>query len=172
MNYILIDNFLENPDLMRNVALASLYEKSNRKTSWKGHRSFIDNDELIYFIKNKLIDIDDKFKNITLEVFFHYTLDDTKNEIHNFEKNRLHKDETSWAGVIYLTPNPPKNCGTTLHDDTGVLKNIVDNVYNRFILYNGSTIHGVQDTFGEDIHNARLTITIFGNIDKKEKTFL
>jgi hypothetical protein len=171
MNHILIDNFLENPDLIRNIALSKDYDKSNKETGWKGYRIFIDNDELIYFIKNKLIDIDDKFKNITLEVFFHYTLDDTKNET-NFEKNRLHKDKTLWAGVIYLTPNPPKNSGTTLHDDNGKLEDIIDNVYNRFIFYNGNVIHGLQDTFGDNINNGRLTITMFANINKKEKTFL
>lgn len=164
MNHILIDNFLENPDVIRNIALSKQYVKSSKETGWKGYRIDVDDIELINYIKNKLIQIDNKFKNIILETYFHYALNDTD--------TKLHKDETQWAGVIYLTPNPPKNCGTTLHDDTGVLKNIVDNVYNRFILYNGSTIHGVQDTFGEDIHNARLTITIFGNIDKKEKTFL
>ena len=132
----------------------------------------MDNDELIYYIKNKLINIDDKFKNITLELFFHYTLDDTKNEINNFEKKRLHKDKVQWAGVIYLTPNPSKNSGTTLHNDDGKLEHIIDNVYNRFVFYNGNIIHGVQDTFGNNINNGRLTITIFGNINKKERTFL
>jgi hypothetical protein len=164
MNHILIDNFLENPDLIRSIALSKQYVKASKETGWKGYRIVMDDTKLIDYIKNKLIEIDNKFKNIILETYFHYSLDDTY--------KKLHKDETQWAGVIYLTPNPPKNCGTTLHDDTGVLENIIDNVYNRFILYNGSTIHGIQDTFGDDINNGRLTLTIFGNINKKEKTFL
>jgi hypothetical protein len=172
MNYILIDNFLENPDLIRSIALSKQFNKSNKKTGWKGYRIFMDNDELIYYIKNKLIDIDNKFVNITIDPYFHYTIDDTKNQIYNFEKKRLHKDATQWAGVIYLTPNPPKNSGTTLHDDDGKLEHIVDNVYNRFVFYNGSILHGVQNTFGDNINNGRLTITIFGNINKKEKTIM
>jgi len=63
MNYILIDNFFKNPDVIRQLALSKEYIKSSKQTGWKGYRTNIDDVELINYIKNKLIEIDDKFKN-------------------------------------------------------------------------------------------------------------
>ena len=107
------------------------------------------------------------------ESYFHYSLESTKDELKgNFEKNRLHKDESELAGVIYLTPNPIKNSGTTLHNDNTDLEDVIDNVYNRFIFYDGKKLHGPQDTFGNSIENARFTLTIFANISKNKKTII
>jgi hypothetical protein len=172
MNYILIDNFFEEPNIIRELALSMKYNKSSKKTGWKGYRIKLKNDEIKNFIKNKLIEIDNKFKNLLIdEIFFHYSLDDTKNELENFDVKRLHKDLTELAGVIYLTPNPPNNSGTTLHFDDGQIE-IIDNVYNRFIFYNGNITHGPQSTFGNNIQNSRLTMTIFANINKNNKTII
>jgi hypothetical protein len=174
MNYILIDNFFKEPDVVRDIALSMKYVKSNNKTGWKGYRTSVDNIELINYIKNKLIEIDDKFKNLLIiESYFHYALESTKDELKdNFEKKRLHKDATEWAGVIYLTPNPAKNSGTTLHNDNTDLEDIIDNVYNRFVFYDGKKLHGPEDTFGNSIETARFTLTIFGNIIKNKKTII
>jgi hypothetical protein len=176
MNYILIDNFFKNPDVVRQFALSksNQYAKSSEKTGWKGYRTSVDNIELMDYIKNKLIDIDDKFINFVIdECYFHYSLETTKNELNNnFEKKRLHKDSSELAGVIYLTPNPIKNSGTTLHNDNTDLEDVIDNVYNRFVLYNGKKLHGPQDTFGDSIENARFTLTIFGDILKSKKSII
>jgi hypothetical protein len=174
MNYILIDNFFKEPDVVRQLALTKEYAKSSKKTGWKGYRTNVNDIELVNYIKNKLIEIDDKFKNLVIsESYFHYSLESTKDELsNNFEKQRLHKDTTEWAGVIYLTPNPTKNSGTTLHNDNTDLEDVIDNVYNRFVLYSGKKLHGVQDTFGSGIENARFTLTIFGNIIKSKKTMI
>lgn len=174
MNYILIDNFFKEPDDVRKLALSKEYTKSSNKTGWKGYRTNIDDIELVNYIKNKLIEIDDKFKNLEIsESYFHYSLESTKDELSdNFEKRRLHRDTTEWAGVIYLTPNPTKNSGTTLHNDNGDLMHTIDNIFNRFVFYRGNILHGVQDTFGSSIENARFTVTIFGSIIKSKKTII
>jgi hypothetical protein len=100
-------------------------------------------------------------------------LDNTKNEVKNFEQYRLHKDPSEWAGVIYLNPNPKENSGTTLHNDNGEMMYNIENKYNRFIFYQGNILHGVLDTFGDNLENSRLTITIFGDtIDKTNKTLI
>jgi len=168
MNYILIDNFFKEPDLVRQLALSKEYIKSSNKTGWKGYRTNIDDVELVNYIKNKLIEIDDKFKNLIInESYFHYSLESTKNELNgDFQKNRLHKDKTEFAGIIYLTPNPHKNSGTTIHNDNTNLEDIIDNVYNRFVFYDGKKLHGVQDTFGNNLENASFRLTIFGDIIK------
>lgn len=172
MNYIVIDNFFKEPDSIRQLALSMEYTKSSKKTGWKGYRTSINNIEIVNYIKNKLIEIDDKFKNLLIDgIFFHYTLESTKNEI-GFQETKLHKDEMEWAGVVYLTPNPHKNSGTTLHNDNYDLEDVIDNVYNRFVFYDGKKLHGPQDTFGSSIENARFTLTIFANISKNKKTII
>jgi hypothetical protein len=172
---ILIDNFFENPDIIRNEALLMEYVESSSKTGWKGFRVELKNDSVKEYILKKLIEIDEDFKHLKFDCFLHYSIESTKLKLkNNFEKNRLHKDLTDWAGVIYLHPNPPKNSGTTLHRDNGEMISRVDNVYNRFVFYRGDILHGVEDTFGDNIKNGRLTITIFGDIlnNKNEKTLI
>jgi hypothetical protein len=169
-NNIIIDDFFSDPSLIRNDALKQTFKKSSKNTGWKGYRSKCYDLDIINLIKEKLVKIDTQFNDIDLEVYYHYSLESTKNELkNNFEKNRLHKDLTEWAGVIYLTENPNKNSGTTLHDDNGDLIYTVDNIFNRFVFYRGNILHGVQDTFGDNINNSRMTITIFGNINKNKK---
>jgi hypothetical protein len=165
MKYILIDDFLPDPVLIRNTTLNQTYKKSSKSTGWKGYRKKCDDVFIINFIKKKLIEIDIEFTDFDLEVYYHYTLKSTKLQI----KNRLHKDLTEWAGVIYLNENPTTNSGTTLHSDDGSLVSIIDNVFNRFVFYRGNILHGVQDTFGDDIQTGRMTIIIFGNTNKNKK---
>jgi len=174
-DYILIDDFFENPDEIRKEALLMDYTESNSKTGWKGFRTELKNDTIKEYILKKLSEIDEDFKHLKIKCFLHYSMDSTKLTLkNNFENSKLHKDLTGWAGVIYLYPTPPKNSGTTLHLDNGEMTHKIENQYNRFVFYRGDILHGVEDTFGNDINNGRLTITIFGDIlnNKKEKTLL
>lgn len=167
IDYFKIDNFFNNVDDIRNIALSLEYQKSSDKTGWKGFRKKVENDSINQYIKSKIIELDDSFKNLDLNIFFHYTTDETKKIVDNFDKNRLHKDLTEWAGVIYLFPTPKPNSGTTLHSNDGSVIHNIENKYNRFIFYKGDILHGVLDTFGNDINDGRLTITIFGNNKKR-----
>jgi hypothetical protein len=170
MNYFLIDNFFGNVDSIRDLALSMTYNKSSNNTGWKGYRTQLNDSKIDDYIKSKLSVIDKKFENLIISgLYFHYSLEETKKEMKDFSKSRLHKDLTQLAGVIYLTPYPEKNSGTTLHFDNGDEK-IFENVYNRFILYEGSITHGAQDTFGDSIKNGRLTMTFFAGLSKNDKT--
>lgn len=174
-NYILIDDFFEDPDMIREEALSMDYTESSSKTGWKGFRTELKNGTIKEYILKKLSDINEEFKYLKIDCFLHYSIDSTKLKLkNNFEKSRLHKDLTGWAGVIYLYPTPPKNSGTTLHHDNGEMTHKFENRYNRFVFYRGDILHGVEDTFGDNINNGRLTITIFGDIlnNKKEKTLI
>lgn len=173
VEYTLIDDFFIDVDKVRKYALSLNYEKSTNETGWRGFRTKIIDVDLINFIKNRLISIDNKFKDLNLDIFFHYTTDNTKNDVVNFKETRLHKDTTEWAGVIYLTPNPKYNSGTTLHNNKREMIYNIENKYNRFIFYKGDILHGVLDTFGDNIENSRLTVTIFGNkLAKTWKTLI
>jgi hypothetical protein len=173
LNYTLIDEFFENVDNIREYALSLKYIKSTNDTGWKGFRTQLFDKNILEFIKLKLIEVDENFKNLNIRAYYHYSLDSTKNEVKNFKEYRLHKDPSEWAGVIYLTPNPKENSGTTLHNDDGEIIHNIENKYNRLIFYRGNILHGVLDTFGDNLENSRLTITIFGDtIDKTNKSLI
>jgi hypothetical protein len=173
MNYILVDDFFDNVDEIRNLALSCKYDKSDATTGWKGFRSTLNNEDLKKQIHDKLISFNSQFKNFDLNIFFHYSLDNTKNEMQDFWRQRFHRDYSDWAGVIYLTPEPKNQSGTILFDETNKNPITIENVYNRLIMYDGNFLHGVEDTFGDDINNSRMTITIFSSLkNKKEKSLL
>jgi hypothetical protein len=173
LDYTLIDDFFEDVNDIREYALSLTYDKSFNDWGSNGFRVQTTDNKILDFIKLKLIDIDGKFNNLKLRVYFHYSLNETKNEIKDFNKNRLHRDGAEWAGVIYLTPNPKDNSGTTLHNNNGEIIHNIENKFNRFIFYRGNILHGVLDTFGNNIEDSRLTITIFGDtINKTSKTLI
>jgi hypothetical protein len=173
IEYTLIDDFFIDADKVRKYALSLNYEKSTNETGWKGFRTPIVDIDLLHYIKDRLVKINDYFKELNLNIYFHYTIDSTKNDVVNFTETRLHKDATEWAGVVYLTPNPKPNSGTTIHNNKGEMVHNIENKYNRLIFYKGDILHGVLDTFGDNIENSRLTVTIFGNkLPKTGKTLI
>ena len=102
---------------------------------------------------------------------------------HNWAGEKLvyHCDSQKWAGMIYLTPDAPFECGTSLyaHRKTRVRHNsepleevfpgntfldktpyqVVDvagNVFNRLVIFNGGCIHAASEYFGHSLENCRL----------------
>jgi tetratricopeptide (TPR) repeat protein len=92
-----------------------------------------------------------------------------------------HCDGQTLAGMIYLTPDAPFSCGTSLyaHKDTKLrnendfedinvfeggyydkskfeLVDTAGNVFNRLILFDAKCIHSANEYFGTDITNSRL----------------
>jgi hypothetical protein len=61
-----------------------------------------------------------------------------------------------FGGVIYLNPDPPANTGTILTDVA-----TVENKYNRYVMYDATKRHAIENSFGNDINNARLVLTHF-----------
>ena len=89
----------------------------------------------------------------------------------------IHTDHfNTWAGVLYLTPDPPHTAGTGLfrHRATGATMShqlpeyenqdmtkwdLVDNIgnkYNRLAMYRSDLFHTSLDYFGHDLHTGRL----------------
>ena len=98
-----------------------------------------------------------------------------------------HCDEQRWAGMVYLTPDAPPQCGTTMyrHKKTKVrhmwdpefykvFKNygddvayhldetpfepvdVLGNVYNRLVIFDGGNLHAASKYFGRDVQTGRL----------------
>jgi hypothetical protein len=161
---IIIDNFLTEPDRIREEALMVDYTKAPLNyPGWKGFRCLYTNMvgmELNELIKNKLDEMDPKFIGSYLRCSFHYTLDEDMS-------NTIHTDGIfDYAGVLYLTPNPPPNSGTAFFNDNNEEIDYVDNVYNRLIIYPANIPHSIKQSFGDNINNGRLVYTIFISIKK------
>lgn len=99
------------------------------------------------------------------------------------DRSWIHADDyTTWAGVVYLTPDAPLSGGTGIfrHKATGLsempesketlaeiykdsqditkweLMDRVGNVFNRIVIYRGALFHTSLDYFGKDKYNGRL----------------
>ena len=98
----------------------------------------------------------------------------------------IHRDKTNYSVVIFLTPNAPINSGTILYshkasglrcasndkeeellsndssnDDAWNQIDIIGNIYNRCLIFNGKTTHKSNVYFGDTKDNSRLTQTFF-----------
>ncbi len=114
----IIDNFYEDPDLVREFALKQEYYKGERG-SWPGLRSsYIDElDQVLFeYLKKKLLLVlkDYGYSNFTeLQTTFQII-----NE--TYGTGWVHDDDPKLniAGLIYMSPNPPETgSGTTIYED-------------------------------------------------------
>ena len=91
-----------------------------------------------------------------------------------------HWDGQTWAGMVYLTPNAPYQCGTSFYaHESGVRHesdsnsdvafaggfydstkfrqvDVVGNVFNRLVLFDARQIHAASEYFGQTIEDSRL----------------
>jgi hypothetical protein len=177
INTIIVDNFLDNPDRVRESALSLDFYRTGE---FPGARSDRADYEYEAYITAKI----ESVLNLQITEFrqdsfcFQLCLDD--------HETWLHHDETQWAGILYLTPNAPAGAGTAIyrHVPTGIyagpaeldVKDIdnweiitaIGNVYNRMVLYKGQQYHrSLIPGFGNSAETGRLTQTFFFNTDNK-----
>ena len=175
MNYIIVDNFFEDPNLIRNKALTEYkyYDKINHPIGighFPGFRTlYLDKIDNVFFLSvfNKYVPIFCKLKNIKkpaekytqfmFQLSFSYTLKDSKSCRHTDDITEGYKER--YGGIVYLNPNPPKKSGTTLYLNNK--KKLLENKYNRLVTYNSATEHDITNNFGSDINNGRLVLTMF-----------
>jgi hypothetical protein len=162
---IIIDNFLPNPNQIREDALELTYTKAEPNSpGWKGFRCLYTSmvgDELTELVREKLIELDSKFDDTFLRCYFHYTLNEDMSDT-------IHTDGVfDFAGVLYLTPNPPPNSGTAFYNHNNEEVDYVENVYNRLTIYPSNIRHSIKESFGDNITNGRLVYTVFFKINYK-----
>jgi len=165
----IIDNFLKHPDLIRNIALTSLYYSPTIVDNWLGFRTELRNyttDDDIKNVLNKILLASSKIfsideKNYQIFWAFHYSPKISQILVRDyFYDFNLHKDIFSdYAGVIYLNPSPPKNTGTSFKNNNKDYN--IENVYNRIIIYDSAILHGPTSFFGDTIDNGRLCLVFF-----------
>lgn len=175
----IVDNFYENPDEVRKFALEQDYLEGGIGRGFIGRRTH----QQFLFPGLK-----EKFEIIMGQKI-------TKWEEHGMngrfqvswsgEPLVYHCDNQKWGAMLYLTPNAPHQCGTTLYankktrartfydkgwDDAWVdvpgdchldgtpfePVDVLGNVYNRLVIFDASCIHSASQYFGTTMENARL----------------
>jgi len=181
-SYIVVDNFYEDVDAVREFALKSNFQY--HPNNHKGKRS----DTCYRFdgLKERFEEIIGK-KVINWEKYgtngcFQYCIAG--------EQLVYHIDKQQYAGVLFLTPNAPVQSGTCLfrskhtkkmkvadNEHNIVFKNgfldstefeLIDqigNVYNRIVLFDSRTIHAATEYFGNTMENGRLFQLFFFDLE-------
>jgi hypothetical protein len=185
---VVVDNFLENPDEVRQIALDIPSDEYEKRGSVGVRSKPYPNGNVYRPIFEELLGI----KTIDEEWggaggthgCYQWSPAETGQVVHC--------DATDWAGIIFLTPNAPPRTGTWLmkHKETGKVHreeglddvfignskqwdihpfekiDDIGNVYNRLILWNGRHLHTAGSYFGESIDNSRLYQVFFFNEKK------
>jgi hypothetical protein len=114
---IIIDDFFETPSLVREFALQQKFSKDH-PGNWPGYRTNMLNEldnELYNKFASKLFSnfVDGRYEYL-LDAQFQYS--DA-----SYQSGWVHHDnfeKYDFAGVVYLTPDPPENSGTCIYDIT------------------------------------------------------
>ncbi|XWV26695.1 hypothetical protein QJ857_gp0362 [Tupanvirus soda lake] len=175
-NIIIVDNFYDDPDEIRNIALQQNYDI---KGNYPGGRTKTFATDQLKQRFEMIIG-----KKITYWPDGYNGAFQITNKDH---KSWIHRDKTDYSAIIYLTPNAPANAGTILykHKATGIQYtfddddqekilnidsnnenaweqvDIVGNLYNRCVLFNGKCSHKSNVYFGDTKENSRLIQTFF-----------
>ena len=174
LNTLIIDNFLDNPDEVRNLVIKKQVP-FNIEGAYPGKRTPpVDNIDYKNMIVEKLHEVL-PFKIEMKTWSFSFQLSLSSDTVAT-----LHVDPTKWAGVLYLTPNAPLESGTLLfkedvklvkklRDNDGLVRaegevraevmSVLGNVYNRLVLFRGREIPHRSNLvgFGDCLENGRLT---------------
>lgn len=192
-DYFIVDNWYKNPYEIRKIALNQLkFEKIDPRIP--GIRSQYTPYNLLKFNKLKFetvlpksidetywlhfsaIDINSIIDEITFQnpILIESTpISSTGVEVDNgrfhliSEDSKswgIHKDTTNWAAVIYLTPDAPKNSGTSFFTENHNLIFEVENIFNRCIIYKSKIPHRSTSYFGNTLEDSRLTQVFFFNL--------
>lgn len=182
-NLIVVDDFYQNPDALREFALSQDFSVTGNYPGLRT-RSFLSED-CINIINNLLTYSAGGVTNWLLDEnsdgytgSFQLCTSQDRTWIHTDQHN-------TWAGVCYLTPNAPVSGGTAIYkhkrsgertftQDSPFEKDpydyteweIVDrigNIYNRLVLFRGDLYHASVDYFGNNANNGRLFQLFFFN---------
>jgi hypothetical protein len=178
MKLLIQDDFFKNIDAIRKLALSFDYESSENLSNvgWKGYRTKkleTYNHDFLNECSQKILNAVSQFYNLSnyfISTYFHISYEDTKKQLFDFEVNKYHKDFEKYAGVVYLTPDPITEMGTSILDGYNNQIVNVENVYNRLVSYPAHFPHAPSNLFGNTKENGRMTLTFFIN-DTEDKYF-
>lgn len=168
-----VDNFYSDPYAVREVALQQEFHDDLRY--YKGRRT----QEQFYVPGTKKA-----FESIIgqkINIWEEYAMCGVFQSCNPEDALVYHTDHQEWAGMVYLTPDAPFECGTSMYahketksrhiSDPGYEKafdggyydrtkfelvDVIGNVFNRLVIFNGKCIHAASQYFGKDIEDSRL----------------
>jgi SAM-dependent methyltransferase len=179
-----VDNFYETPDKVREFALQQEFVEGGFGRGFIGRRT----------VHSFLFDgLKEKFEEIVGKKITGWTSEDNPEKYGMNGRFQIawageplvyHCDNQKWGGMLYLTPNAPYQCGTTLHAHKQTRArtyydpgwdaawnhsggshldrtpwepvDVLGNVYNRLVIFDASAIHSASEYFGNSKENARL----------------
>ena len=119
------------------------------------------------YIKQKIKEWIPEIPELELDMVFHLLPERVRGDMGDeFDYLQSHTDSESvdFAGIIYLSPEPKPNSGTSFFADINTKVGEIENVYNRFVFYPSDIIHAPTNPFGDTNENSRLTLTFFASI--------
>jgi hypothetical protein len=158
------DNFFTKEELLqfRNIQSNCFYNLCKNKRQLQSSDLFYLNidakKKLIEKIQKVFFKIN-KFKEVTCDFRKRKTPPSNKNR----EDKYIHRDESYWNCLIYLTGPASLYDGTTFYKkikDTFTIQDMIGFKENRAILFRGRTYHGTSQVYTEN-DNWRETINVF-----------
>lgn len=174
-----VDNFYKDPDSVRKFALQQEYVEGGFGRGFIGRRT--ETQFLFPGLKERFEEI----MGMKITKWEEHGMNGRFQNCHSGEPLVYHCDSQQWGGMLYLTPDAPYQCGTTLYahkqsrartyyDDGWDLAwkdipgdphldgtsfepvDVLGNVYNRLVIFDASCIHSASEYFGTVMENSRL----------------
>ena len=184
----IVDNFYDNPDEIRKFALEQEFDEGGFGRGFIGRRT--KQQFLFPNLKEKF----EKIMGRKITAWQEHGMNGRFQIAWSGEPLVYHCDSQKWGGMLYLTPNAPYQCGTTLyaHKQTRARTyyeegwdaawsnipgechldgtpwepvDVLGNVYNRLVIFDASCIHSASEYFGTTKENARLWQMFFFDTD-------
>jgi hypothetical protein len=175
----IVDNFYANPDEVRKFALNQDYLEGGFGKGFIGRRT--SNQFLFSGLKERFEEIIGR----KITKWEEHGMNGRFQIAWSGEPLVYHCDNQKWGGMLYLTPDAPYSCGTTLyaHKQTRARTyynegwdvswkdipgdphldgtpfepvDVLGNVYNRLVIFDASCIHSASQYFGTVKENSRL----------------
>jgi hypothetical protein len=174
----IVDNFLKDPDAVREFALAQEYQ-----VNLDGEQGYIGRRTKQQFLFPGLQEEFERIMNRKIVRWEDHSMNGRFQTCQAGDPLVYHCDLQSWAGMLYLTPNAPYHSGTTTHAKlgTGIRHrtdpeihtcfhpesrnfdrtifepvDVLGNVYNRLVIFNAGYLHSASEYFGYNQQNSRL----------------
>jgi len=164
-----IDNFYDDPDEIRADALQMDFTIKGNYPGLRTSPLATDNHKELFerIVGRKITHWSDEYNGS-----FQYTVAD--------QKSWIHRDNTDFSAIVYLSPEAPLDGGTCLwqHKETPEedgndeskweLVDKIGNKYNRAIIFQGHISHKSDRYFGNDLESGRLFQTFFFNVQGRK----
>lgn len=185
-SFLVVDNFYENPDEVRALALQQSFAPDLRYH--KGQRTSTK------FIAEGTKQMFEQLLGRKITNFVEHEYNGIFQFCTSEDPLVYHSDVQSYAAAVYLTPNAPPQCGTTFYRSkqhpnirkVGVndpnyfdvyenyyydktkfeVVDVVGNVYNRLAMWDARLIHSASEYFGKDKNDSRLFHLFFFDIEE------